>query len=293
MSESSDSKNSFESSHEMSASVGGKAVSEERCSISAPSDMKPRPFVDSLMTQIKILLWKRLTEIKKQPMEIAKIFVPPIFMFLLIISMYAVFFGGSSGSDGSVEVFLLPFAFWIFAQKIVVYIMFEKHYRLYEAMKMMGLKETSYWISYYLFDAVFIGFLVSFLCMICSTYGLFNHGNLGGILGFLMCFFFSITPFSYFLTTFFDTPQSSGQITIGILLGFYVLYMALSVESASEGLQGMYCLFPPLAFQLGCASFQDSYSGIDTSNICGIMVRISNCCFYHLNVIDIVLIYML
>ena len=185
--------------------------------------------------------------------------------------MYEVFFPGS-GSTGTLEVLLVPLSFLVFAQKIVVHITYEKHHRLQEAMKMMGLLDSSYWIGYFIFDGVLIGFAVSFMCMIMSSGGLFNNGDLGMVLGLLWLFFLSVTPFSFWICSVFDTPQSAGQVTLAVVLGFYVLYFSIALENQQDSVQSFCCLFPPLALQLGCQSFQDGYDGISTSSICGMMV---------------------
>lgn len=97
--------------------------------------------------------------------------------------------------------------------------MFEKATRLQESMRMMGLSDTAYWISYFISDGIILGFIVSMFCCILSTYGLFNQGNFGEIFALLFLFCIAASPFGFFLCSFFDTPQTAGQVTLGILLG--------------------------------------------------------------------------
>ena len=61
--------------------------------------------------------------------------------------------------------------------------------------------------------------MLSFLCTLFTTGGLFNNANFGTILGLLFVFCLSAVPFAFFLCAFFDTPQTSGQATLAILLG--------------------------------------------------------------------------
>jgi hypothetical protein len=61
--------------------------------------------------------------------------------------------------------------------------------------------------------------LDSFLCALFSTYGLFNHANFFVVLFFLFFFFLSVVPFCFFICSFYDTPQTSGQATLLVLLG--------------------------------------------------------------------------
>jgi hypothetical protein len=175
-----------------------------------------QPTSNKILKQIQLLLWKRYVEIMNQRFELLKYLGPPGLYFLLMILLYEVF-GFFSG--GGIEDYLVPLAFWIFIQKNVVNIMFEKATRLQESMRMMGLSDTAYWISYFISDGIILGFIVSMFCCILSTYGLFNDGNFGAIFALLFLFCIAASPFGFFLCSFFDTPQTAGQITLGILLG--------------------------------------------------------------------------
>jgi hypothetical protein len=173
---------------------------------------------EKLTFQIKLLLWKRYLESTKSYWDLVKVVLPAILFFVLLILLYAVF---DIFADDGIEPFIIPLAFWIYIQRIVVQIMFEKSSRLQESMRMMGLSDFAYWTSYFISDGVILGFILSFLCTIFSSGGLFNSANFGVILGFLFVFCLSAVPFSFFLCSFFDTPQTSGQATIAVLFGTY------------------------------------------------------------------------
>eukprot|EP01035_Chromulina_nebulosa_P032536 gene32536-43467_t len=230
-------------------------------------------FVEKLYFQIKLLLWKRYAESTKSKFDLLKLFLPAVLFFALLLLIYAVF-DGLFDPDG-VEPFLVPFAFWIFIQRVVVQIMYEKSTRLQESMRMMGLSDVAYWTSYFISDGVITGFVLSFLCTLFTTGGLFNNANFGTILGLLFVFCLSAVPFAFFLTAFFDTPQTSGQATLAILLGFFVVYVVVFAVKTYSGsfisAQVVCCLFPPLALQIACGAFQRSYDGISTGAIGGIM----------------------
>jgi ATP-binding cassette, subfamily A (ABC1), member 2 len=228
-------------------------------------------FFQTLTFQVNLLLWKRFVELKKQPLEIAKIVAPPLFFLLLIILLYAVF--SPDSQTGALEVLMVPMAFWLFAQMIVVHVMYEKKHRLQEAMKMMGLLDASYWIAYFIFDAILIGFGIALLSMImASTYGLFNGADLGSVFGLVWVYLLALAPFGFFMCSVFDNPQTAGQVTLAVMLGFYVMYIALVLQQKSDSFQGFCCLFPPLAFQLGVNSFKSNYHGIGLNQICGMLL---------------------
>ena len=169
-----------------------------------------------LTFQIKLLLWKRYLESTKSKWDLAKVIVPAVLFFVLLILLYSVF---DFFAAGALEPFLVPLAFWIFVQRIVVQIMYEKSSRLQESMRMMGLSDFAYWTSYFISDGVILGFVMSFLCTLFTVGGLFNGANFGTILGLLFVYCLSAVPFAFFICSFFDTPQTSGQATLGALFG--------------------------------------------------------------------------
>jgi hypothetical protein len=98
--------------------------------------------------------------------------------------------------------------------------MYEKSSKVQESMRMMGLSDFAYWTSYFISDGIITGLILSFLCAIMAVGGeLFNSGNFGAILGYLFMFCLSSTTFCFFLTAFFDSPQTASQATLAILIG--------------------------------------------------------------------------
>ena len=233
----------------------------------------PKSVFAKLTFQIKLLLWKRYLESTKSKWDLMKVILPAVLFFVLLILLYSVF---DFFAAGGLEPFLVPLAFWIFMQRIVVQIMFEKSSRLQESMRMMGLSDFAYWTSYFISDGIILGFLLSFLCTLFTVGGLFNDANFGTILGLLFVFCLSAVPFSFFICSFFDTPQTSGQATLGILFGFFVIYIVVfTVDTATipyKAAQIICCLIPPIALQIGSGAFLKSYDGISIGTICGIMV---------------------
>jgi len=175
-----------------------------------------RDAMSKLFFQIKLLLWKRYLESTKSKWDLLKVILPAVLFFCLALLIYSVF---NFVAAGGIEEFLVPLAFWIYIQRIVVQIMYEKSSRLQESMRMMGLSDVAYWTSYIISEGVIVGFLLSFLLTIISAGGLFNDGNFGAVLGYLFVFCLSAVPFCFFICAFFDTPQTSGQATLALLFG--------------------------------------------------------------------------
>lgn len=226
-----------------------------------------------IIRQVNILLWKRFREIIKNKWEIVRVLLLPIIFFALINLGYSTL---KLFNAGAIEPFLVPLAFIVYAQRIVVQIMYEKANRLHEAMKMMGLTETAYWVSYFISEGIITGFVISFICSLMSLNGLFNGAGFGTILGLLFVFTLSVVPFCFFVCSFFDTPQSAGQAILGLIFGFYAVYVIVFLTKRYTipiaNAQIACCFFPPLALQIGSGSFLKSHQGINISTICGIMV---------------------
>eukprot|EP01032_Pedospumella_encystans_P032039 gene32039-36170_t len=228
--------------------------------------------VGNFLFQVKLLLWKRYLESTKSKWDLLKVLLPAVLFFILMILLYAVF---DFFAAGAIEPFLVPLAFWIYIQRIVVQIMFEKSSRLQESMRMMGLSDVAYYTSYFISDGVILGFLLSFLVTLFTVGGLFNGANFGVILGFLFVFCLSAIPFAFFVCAFFDTPQTSGQATLGILFGFFIIYIVVfTVDTATISLKAaetLCCFIPPIALQIGAGSFLKSHDGITISEVSGIL----------------------
>jgi hypothetical protein len=204
--------------------------------------VKPKSVLEKLVFQIRLLLWKRYQESTKSKWELAKVLMPAWLFWALLILLYE---GFGFFAAGGLEPFFVPMAFWVFVQRIVVQIMHEKSSRLQESMRMMGLIDIAYWLGYFISDGVILGFIMSFTCAIMSTGGLFNDANFGVVLGMLFVFCLSAVPFAFFLSSFFDTPQTSGQATLAVLIGTLIWLSTCTV----------FCQFQPISTPLSAQGF--------------------------------------
>lgn len=170
-----------------------------------------------LTSQVRLLLWKRYRELLKSGVsEAIRIIGPPVILFALIHLAYNTL---PLFSPGGIEPLLVPFAYFLFVQRTVIQITYEKSNRLHEAMKMMGMVEPAYWISYFISEAILTGFVLAFTSAIVSGGVLFNDGNFGTVLGMLLVYCLSVVPFCFFVTCFFDSAQTAGQGALGFLIG--------------------------------------------------------------------------
>jgi hypothetical protein len=151
--------------------------------------------------QLLLLMWKRRLELLSSKTEFLKTFLPPLLFFILLVLFKETL------KLEKIEEYLVPISFWVLIQKNVVAITYEKSARLQEAMSMMGLNMAVYWLSYFVMDGVLIGLVISLLCTICTTGGLFSDGNFGDIFALLFVFCIAAEPFVFMICSFFSNPQ--------------------------------------------------------------------------------------
>lgn len=188
--------------------------------ISQAAKVQQRTGLDQFVFQIRLLLWKRYRESTKSRWDLFRLITTPLLFLLLITLLYVAPGIGKLLSPGALEPFLIPLGFWMYTQRLVVHILHEKSSRMQESMRMMGLSNSTYWLSYFIYDGIFIGSIISFLIAVFSAIcGLFNEAGFGEVFGLILVYCLSVTPFAFTITAFFDTPQSGGQATLAILLG--------------------------------------------------------------------------
>jgi ABC-type multidrug transport system fused ATPase/permease subunit len=125
---------------------------------------------------------------------------------------------------------------------------------------MMGMNDVSYWISYIITDGFILGFMIALVCSLLSLYGLFNDGEFYVIFFMIYSFTLSMISVAFFVSSFFDNIGSAGNASLGLVLGSYVCYIAFDLDTTSSiGVQSLFSLFPPIAFQIACGSFKNSY----------------------------------
>ncbi|KAK6641556.1 hypothetical protein RUM44_013268 [Polyplax serrata] len=109
-----------------------------------------------------------------------------------------------------------------FITYLLILIVGEKEKKIKEGMKIMGLRDSIFWLSWFIIYAIFTTFLSIISCVLLFSLQVFQHTNY--ILIFLLTLFysFSIIMFGFLITPFFDKSR-----TAGILGNFAVNMMSL------------------------------------------------------------------
>ena len=172
------------------------------------------------MGQCILLISKRFTETFRR-YEILQIFSLPLMIFGLISLLYLgeldqVFI---SFFDGPIEAFLVPISSWFFAHRLVIMLVHDKVSNFKGHLEIMNMRNISYWMSYFIFEGMIIGCSIALLCSVLSLRGLFNGAAFTSYLCLLVCYYVSIVPFCFFLSTFFDNLEVASVCTFAVLIG--------------------------------------------------------------------------
>lgn len=111
----------------------------------------------------------------------------------------------------------------------------EKETKLKEGMKMMGLRESVYWITWFVTaTAVYFLPMLSIAGVMCGTP--YQNSAYGLVLLFYFCFAWSLICLCFLITTFINKARISGLITCIVIVVFAILGpFAEKTDSVSIG----------------------------------------------------------
>jgi len=145
----------------------------------------------------------------------------------------------------------------------------EKESRIKESMRMMGMKDRSYWLSWYVYYTC-ISTVIVFLAWLVMLINTFPNSN--GFLVFLFFLFYAQAVFGeiVFLSSLFENSKYSGLV--GTLIYFGLQLMGIPVQStdSSGAAKAMLSIIPQVAMQQTCAVFgnlEGSGLGLNFSNM--------------------------
>ena len=98
----------------------------------------------------------------------------------------------------------------------------EKESRVKEAMRMMGMKDTSYWLSWYVYYTV----ITTVICILACAVLLINcieHSNILLLLIFFILYAQAIFGQVIFLSAFFESSKYAGLLGTLMYFGFQLL----------------------------------------------------------------------
>ena len=169
---------------------------------------------------------------------------------------------------GFLDPFILVLCYVAPIFRLVSIIVLEKEQNTREGMKMMGLKDSAYWLS--LFAYYFIIFTIIALCLTAISNGLiYYYSNWFIIFLFYLVYGLSIFTFSLFMASFFSRARIASISSAMLYFVSYNLIILVQDPSISSTNKYLASLLPAIAGAFGSltrVAYESGQYGIDFSN---------------------------
>ncbi|XP_065201451.1 uncharacterized protein LOC135832246 isoform X2 [Planococcus citri] len=138
-----------------------------------------------------------------------------------------------------------------FVTYLLMLVVTEKEKKIKEGMKIMGLKDSVFWLSWFIVYGVFVTVMSIVAVSSMFLLGVFQHSNFFLIFLLVLLYEFSIIFFSFMLTPFFNNARSAGIMGNFIINIFSLLYfIRVFISKTNTTLLWSMSLLSPAAFTL-------------------------------------------
>ncbi|XP_035262804.1 ATP-binding cassette sub-family A member 5 [Anguilla anguilla] len=148
----------------------------------------------------------------------------------------------------------LVLAFTPFVSFLIANVAAEKEHRLKDAMRMMGLYDSAFWLSWGLLYAALVTAMSIVMAIIATCTALFPNSDV--LLIFLLIFLYGISSifFSFMVTPLFKKPKFASTVgsMLTVVMGCLSLFTVL-IKDFPQPLVWALCLLSPSAFSMGIA----------------------------------------
>ena len=137
----------------------------------------------------------------------------------------------------------------------------EKEERIKEGMKMMGLTDFAYNLSWFITILTQL-LIVSVLITLVTSTTVFEYSDKFLVFIYFAAFSFAIMNFCFLMATFFSRAKVASLIGPMVFFGSFFPYYAVSDPSYSADVKTSTCLLAPACFALGANVFADYEGGL-------------------------------
>ncbi|KAF5301097.1 hypothetical protein FQA39_LY10916 [Lamprigera yunnana] len=123
-----------------------------------------------------------------------------------------------------------------FVAYLLILIVGEKETKIKEGIKIMGLKDSVFWLSWFIIYGCFVLFLSTVCCILLYALRVFQNTNLLLIFLLVLLYSLSIIMFGFMITPFFDKSRTAGilgNFMVNILSLFYFIQVFVDNSSSS------------------------------------------------------------
>ncbi|XP_072934146.1 cholesterol transporter ABCA5-like [Epargyreus clarus] len=118
-----------------------------------------------------------------------------------------------------------------FITYLLMFVVSEKEKKIREGMRIMGLKDSVYWCSWFLIYTVFVTILSIVSTVLLFTLKVFQHSSYILIFLLMLLFGFTIITFAFMLTPFFDKARTAGilgSFAVNLMSALYFIQVFVS-----------------------------------------------------------------
>jgi ATP-binding cassette subfamily A (ABC1) protein 3 len=145
----------------------------------------------------------------------------------------------------------------------------EKESRARESMKMMGLSDSHYWLSWFCYYFCVVT-VISALCTLILGFNVVRYSNKGFLFLYFWVYGISLFGLVVFLQAFFSKARVASIAGTLIYFGTSFINQAVRDESVNAGSKQVASLLSTVAVALGAnnlGSFEESGIGITSTNV--------------------------
>lgn len=139
-----------------------------------------------------------------------------------------------------------------FITYLLILIVGEKETHIKEGLKIMGLRDSVFWMSWFIIYAIFVTFLALIAVVLLFSLNVFQHTHWFPVFLLIQLYSLSVILIGFMITPFFDSSRTAGIIgnfIVNIMSLFYFIQVFLDSASTSITLW-MVSLISPTGFAL-------------------------------------------
>ncbi|KAF2069523.1 hypothetical protein CYY_009160 [Polysphondylium violaceum] len=144
-------------------------------------------------------------------------------------------------------------ALFMFSFRLITDLVIEKETKIREGMKMMGLKETAYFLSWSVTHLTFSLPVTVLIVLIVKGSQLYHVTNWGIVFVLFILYLLTLLLLSFILSIFFDKSKFAGIISMVIIILIAVAGIFIAKEKFTVDAKLFLSLFSPIAF--ACATY--------------------------------------
>jgi ATP-binding cassette subfamily A (ABC1) protein 3 len=156
--------------------------------------------------------------------------------------------------------------------RLISNIVSEKESKARESMKMMGLSDFSYWLSWWTYYFVVVT-IISILCLIVLSFNVFTNSNKGIIFLFLWIFGLSLFGMCILLQSFFSKARVAAITGTLVYFGTSFVNSAVADANVSQQAKNLASLLPTVAISRAAVNlglFESNGQGLNSENIASV-----------------------